>query len=124
MTDIVEGRGKEGDVEHLEKLGRLIKSTSHCGLGQSAPNPILSTIRHFRHEYDAHVREKRCPSKVCVELLLFQVNPEKCKMCGICFRNCPVQAIEWEKKQVARINKEKCTRCKTCIANCRFDAIE
>lgn len=124
MTDIVEGRGKEGDVEHLEKLGKLIKSTSHCGLGQSAPNPILSTIRHFRDEYDAHIREKRCPAKVCVELLLFQVNPEKCKMCGICFRNCPVQAIEWEKKQVARINKEKCTRCKTCIANCRFDAIE
>lgn len=124
MTDIVEGRGKEGDVEALEKLGRLIKSTSHCGLGQSAPNPILSTIRHFREEYDAHVRDKRCPAKVCVELLLFQVNPEKCKMCGICYRNCPVQAIEWEKKQVARINKEKCTRCKTCIANCRFDAIE
>lgn len=124
MTDIVEGRGKEGDVEALERLGRLIKSTSHCGLGQSAPNPILSTIRHFREEYDAHVRDKRCPAKVCVELLLFQVNPEKCKMCGICYRNCPVQAIEWEKKQVARINKEKCTRCKTCIANCRFDAIE
>lgn len=124
MTDIVEGRGKEGDVEALEKLGRLIKSTSHCGLGQSAPNPILSTIRHFREEYDAHVRDKRCLAKVCVELLLFQVNPEKCKMCGICYRNCPVQAIEWEKKQVARINKEKCTRCKTCIANCRFDAIE
>lgn len=124
MTDIVEGRGKEGDVEDLEKLGRMIKASSHCGLGQSAPNPILSTIRHFRQEYDAHVREKRCPAKVCVELLLFQVNPEKCKMCGICFRNCPVQAIEWEKKQVARIDKEKCTRCKTCIANCRFDAIE
>lgn len=124
MTDIVEGRGEEGDVEQLEKLGRMIKSTSHCGLGQSAPNPILSTIRHFRDEYDAHVREKKCPAKVCVELLLFQVNPEKCKMCGICFRNCPVQAIEWEKKQVARINKEKCTRCKTCIANCRFDAID
>ncbi len=124
MTDIVEGRGKEGDVEDLEKLGRMIKSTSHCGLGQSAPNPILSTIRHFRQEYDAHVREKKCPAKVCVELLLFEVNPEKCKMCGICYRNCPVQAIEWEKKQVARINKEKCTRCKTCIANCRFDAID
>lgn len=124
MTDIVEGRGKEGDVEDLEKLGRMIKSTSHCGLGQSAPNPILSTIRHFRNEYDAHVREKKCPAKVCVELLLFEVNPEKCKMCGICFRNCPVQAIEWEKKQVARINKEKCTKCKTCIANCRFDAID
>lgn len=124
MTDLVEGRGKEGDVEELEKLGKLIKSTSHCGLGQSAPNPILSTIRHFRDEYDAHVREKKCPAKVCVELLLFQVNPEKCKMCGICFRNCPVQAIEWEKKQVARINKDKCTKCKTCIANCRFDAID
>jgi NADH:ubiquinone oxidoreductase subunit F (NADH-binding)/(2Fe-2S) ferredoxin/NAD-dependent dihydropyrimidine dehydrogenase PreA subunit len=124
MTDLVEGRGQEGDVEALEKLGKMIKSTSHCGLGQSAPNPVLSTIRYFRDEYDAHIREKRCPSKVCVELLLFEVNKEKCKMCGICFRNCPVQAIEWEKKKVANISRDKCTRCKTCIVNCPFDAID
>jgi NADH:ubiquinone oxidoreductase subunit F (NADH-binding)/(2Fe-2S) ferredoxin/NAD-dependent dihydropyrimidine dehydrogenase PreA subunit len=124
MTDLVEGRGKEGDVEALEKMGRLIKSTSHCGLGQSAPNPVLSTIRYFRDEYDAHIREKRCPAKVCVELLLFRVDPDKCKKCGICFRNCPVQAIEWKKKEVARIDLEKCTKCKTCITNCPFDAID
>jgi NADH:ubiquinone oxidoreductase subunit F (NADH-binding) len=124
MTDLVEGRGKEGDVEDLVKLGTLIKSTAHCGLGQAAPNPVLSTIRYFRDEYDAHIREKRCPAKVCVDLLLFQVNPEKCTKCGICFRSCPVQAIEWQKKQVARIDKDKCTKCKTCIAQCRFDAID
>ncbi len=124
MTDLVEGRGQEGDVESLEKVGRLIKSTSHCGLGQTAPNPVLSTIRYFRDEYDAHIREKRCPAKVCVELLLFKVNGEKCKMCGICFRNCPVQAIEWQKKQLAKIDTDKCTRCKTCITNCPFDAID
>jgi len=124
MTDIVEGRGREGDVEFLEQLGDHIKRTSHCGLGQTAPNPILSTIRYFREEYDAHIREKRCPAKVCIELLQFRVNPEKCKRCGVCFRACPMGAISWEKKKVAEIDNSKCTRCRTCIENCKFDAIE
>jgi NADH:ubiquinone oxidoreductase subunit F (NADH-binding)/(2Fe-2S) ferredoxin/NAD-dependent dihydropyrimidine dehydrogenase PreA subunit len=123
LTDIVEGRGQEGDVEFLIELGHHINNTSHCGLGKSAANPVLSTIRYFRNEYDAHIRDKHCPALVCPELIDFVVVEEKCKMCGLCYRNCPVQAITWEKKQVARIDLNKCTKCRTCITNCRFGAI-
>ena len=124
MTDIVEGRGVEGDIEFLEKLGKHINRTSHCGLGQTAANPVLSTLRYFREEYEAHIFDKKCPAKVCIELLLFKVNPEKCTQCGVCYRACPVGAITWAKKQNAVIDNEKCTRCRSCIANCRFDAID
>ena len=124
MTDIVEGRGVEGDIEFLENLGRHINRTSHCGLGQTAANPVLSTLRYFRDEYEAHIFDKKCPAKVCIELLLFKVNPEKCTQCGVCYRACPVGAITWAKKQNAVIDNEKCTRCRSCIANCRFDAID
>ncbi len=123
LTDIVEGRGQEGDVEFLIDLGHHINSTSHCGLGKSAANPVLSTIRYFRDEYDAHIRDKHCPALVCPELIDFVVVEEKCKMCGLCYRNCPVQAITWEKKKVAHIDLNKCTKCRTCITNCRFGAI-
>jgi NADH:ubiquinone oxidoreductase subunit F (NADH-binding)/(2Fe-2S) ferredoxin/Pyruvate/2-oxoacid:ferredoxin oxidoreductase delta subunit len=123
LTDICEGRGQEGDVEFLIWLGKHINSTSHCGLGKSAANPVLSTIHHFRHEYDAHIREKHCSALVCPELIDFVVMEDKCKKCGLCYRNCPSQAIVWEKKQTARIDLSKCTRCRTCIMNCRFGAI-
>jgi NADH:ubiquinone oxidoreductase subunit F (NADH-binding)/(2Fe-2S) ferredoxin/NAD-dependent dihydropyrimidine dehydrogenase PreA subunit len=123
LTDIVEGRGEEGDVEFLIELGHHINGTSHCGLGKSAANPVLSTIRYFRHEYDAHIREKHCPALVCPSLIDFVVMEDKCKMCGLCYRNCPSEAIIWEKKKVARIDTEKCTKCRTCITNCRFGAI-
>ncbi|MFH1114099.1 MAG: NADH-quinone oxidoreductase subunit NuoF [Pseudomonadota bacterium] len=123
LTDIVEGRGQEGDVEFLQELGHHINGTSHCGLGKSAANPVLSTIRYFRNEYDAHIRDKHCPALVCPELIDFVVIEEKCKKCGICFKNCPSDAIIWEKKQVARIELSKCTKCRTCITNCRFGAI-
>jgi NADH:ubiquinone oxidoreductase subunit F (NADH-binding)/(2Fe-2S) ferredoxin/NAD-dependent dihydropyrimidine dehydrogenase PreA subunit len=123
LTDIVEGRGQEGDVEFLIELGRHINSTSHCGLGKSAANPVLSTIRYFRDEYDAHIREKHCPALVCPDLIDFVVIEEKCKMCGMCYRNCPSGAIIWEKKKVAKIDKNKCTKCRTCIMNCKFGAI-
>ncbi len=123
LTDIVEGRGQEGDVEFLIELGHHINNTSHCGLGKSAANPVLSTITYFRNEYDAHIREKHCPALVCPDLIDFVVIEEKCKMCGLCYRNCPSAAIVWEKKQVARIEKDKCTKCRTCIQNCRFGAI-
>ncbi len=123
LTDIVEGRGQEGDVEFLQELGKHINGTSHCGLGKSAANPVLSTIRYFRDEYDAHIRDKHCPALVCPELIDFVVIEEKCKMCGLCHRNCPSDAIIWEKKQVARIDLKKCTKCRTCITNCRFGAI-
>lgn len=123
LTNIVEGRGQEGDVEWLQELGHHINSTSHCGLGKSAANPVLSTIRYFRHEYDAHIRDKHCPALVCPDLIDFVVMEEKCKKCGLCYRNCPSGAIVWEKKQVARIDLEKCTKCRTCIMNCKFGAI-
>jgi NADH:ubiquinone oxidoreductase subunit F (NADH-binding)/(2Fe-2S) ferredoxin/NAD-dependent dihydropyrimidine dehydrogenase PreA subunit len=123
LTDIVEGRGQEGDVEFLVELGHHVNNTSHCGLGKSAANPVLSTIKYFRHEYDAHIRDKHCPSLVCPDLIDFVVIEDKCKMCGMCFRNCPSSAIIWEKKTVARIDLDKCTKCRTCISNCRFGAI-
>ncbi len=124
LEGIVGGKGQEGDVEFLEDLGRHIVRMSHCGLGQSAPNPILSTIRHFRHEYDEHIREKRCRALVCTHLIRFQVNEEKCKMCGLCLKACPSDAVTWEKKQPAKINQELCTKCKSCIRACKFWAIE
>ncbi len=123
LTDIVEGRGQEGDVEFLIELGHHVNGTSHCGLGKSAANPVLSTIRYFRNEYDAHIRDKHCPALVCPNLIDFVVLEDKCKMCGLCYRNCPSEAITWEKKKVARIDLEKCTKCRTCITNCRFGAI-
>ncbi len=123
LTDIVQGRGQEGDVEFLEELGRHVNGTSHCGLGKSAANPVLSTIRYFREEYDAHIRDKHCDALVCPDLIEFVVIEDKCKKCGLCFKGCPSDAIVWEKKQVAWIDTEKCTRCRTCITNCKFDAI-
>jgi NADH:ubiquinone oxidoreductase subunit F (NADH-binding)/NAD-dependent dihydropyrimidine dehydrogenase PreA subunit len=123
LTDIVEGRGEDGDVEFLEELGEHINSTSHCGLGKAAANPVLSTLRYFRAEYDAHIRDKHCEALVCPKLIDFVVMEDKCKMCGVCYKNCPSGAITWEKKQVARIDIDKCTKCRTCIMNCRFGAI-
>ncbi|HTY23545.1 MAG TPA: NADH-quinone oxidoreductase subunit NuoF [Desulfomonilaceae bacterium] len=123
LTKIVEGEGEEGDVEFLMEWGKHVNSTSHCGLGKAAANPVLSTIRYFRDEYDAHIRDKHCPALVCPSLIDFVVMEDKCKMCGLCFRNCPSGAITWEKKQPARIDLEKCTRCRTCITNCKFGAI-
>jgi NADH:ubiquinone oxidoreductase subunit F (NADH-binding)/(2Fe-2S) ferredoxin/NAD-dependent dihydropyrimidine dehydrogenase PreA subunit len=123
LTDITEGRGKEEDLDYLVILGNHINSTSHCGLGKAAANPVLSTLTYFKDEYLAHIRDKHCPALVCPDLIDFVVIEEKCKMCGMCFRNCPSNAIIWEKKQLARIDLDKCTKCRTCIQNCRFGAI-
>jgi NADH:ubiquinone oxidoreductase subunit F (NADH-binding)/(2Fe-2S) ferredoxin/NAD-dependent dihydropyrimidine dehydrogenase PreA subunit len=124
LNKIVTGKGAIEDIDRLEQLGRHIKETSHCGLGKTAPNPVLSTIRYFRNEYEAHILEKRCPSLVCTDLIQFRVNPEKCKRCGLCKKACPVEAITWEKKTPAAINLEKCIRCRSCIQACKFWAIE
>jgi len=124
LNRITHGQGRMEDLETLELLGQHIKDTSHCGLGKSAPNPALSTIRYFRNEYEAHIQEKRCPALVCVDLIQFRVDAEKCKMCGLCKKACPTDAITWEKKTPADINIEKCIRCRSCIQACKFNAIE
>jgi NADH:ubiquinone oxidoreductase subunit F (NADH-binding)/NAD-dependent dihydropyrimidine dehydrogenase PreA subunit len=124
LNRIVEGKGEMEDIERLERLGHHIKESSHCGLGKTAPNPVLSTIRYFREEYEAHIQGKRCPALVCVDLVQFRVDSEKCKMCGLCKKACPTEAITWEKKTLAAINLEKCIRCRSCIQACKFNAIE
>ena len=121
---IIRGEGTIEDIDHLKQLGKHIKESSHCGLGKSAPNPVLSTIRYFREEYEAHIIDKRCPSLVCVEMIQFRVIEEKCKMCGLCKKACPSEAVAWEKKTTAVIDLEKCIRCRSCIQACKFWAIE
>ena len=123
LTDICAGKGKEGDVETLEDLSVTIKNASLCGLGQTAPNPVLTTIRYFRDEYDAHIKAKICPAVSCTDLIKFAVVNDLCKKCGKCAKVCPVFAIRWEKGQVAFIDKQICTKCKTCINTCPFRAI-
>jgi len=124
LERITEGKGQEGDIELLEDMAYDIKKSSLCGLGQTAPNPVLSTIRYFRHEYETHIKEQECPSHSCKSLLHFKVIEEKCKKCGICPRVCPVDCITWEKGQVAVIDREVCTECTSCYDACRFMAIE
>ena len=124
LERITSGKGQEGDIELLEDMAYDIKKSSLCGLGQTAPNPVLSTIRYFRHEYETHIKEGECPSHSCKPLLHFRVIEDKCKKCGICPRVCPVDAIEWEKGKVAYIDLEKCTKCTSCYDACRFMAID
>jgi NADH:ubiquinone oxidoreductase subunit F (NADH-binding)/(2Fe-2S) ferredoxin/NAD-dependent dihydropyrimidine dehydrogenase PreA subunit len=123
LEKICAGKGEPEDIVIMEELSATIKETALCGLGQTGPNPVLSTLRYFRDEYEAHIYEKRCPAKRCVALLKFEVNPDMCTKCGLCFRSCPADAITWQKKEVARIDKEKCIECMTCFEKCKFDAI-
>jgi NADH-quinone oxidoreductase subunit F/NAD(P)H dehydrogenase (quinone)/NADP-reducing hydrogenase subunit HndC len=123
LEKICEGRGEPGDIDTMQELSNVIRETALCGLGQTGPNPVLSTLRYFRDEFEAHIYEKRCPAKRCVELLEFRVEEDSCKKCGLCFKACPVDAIEWKKKDVARIDTQKCIKCMTCFDRCKFDAI-
>lgn len=123
LTKISEGRGEPSDIDALLDLGTAIKKASLCGLGQTAPNPVLSTISYFRDEYEAHINDKRCPSNCCKDLLLWAVSEEKCVKCGACKKACPVDAIVWEKGQLAYLDQEKCTKCKSCYDACRFMAL-
>jgi NADH:ubiquinone oxidoreductase subunit F (NADH-binding)/(2Fe-2S) ferredoxin/ferredoxin len=125
LTNISEGKGEEGDIELLEELCEVTKGAALCALGGTAPNPVLSTIRHFRDEYEAHIKEKRCPAYVCKELISYYIDPEKCQACMVCLRKCPAEAIVGGKKQIHVIDQDKCTKCGTCFEVCpsRFSAV-
>jgi NADH:ubiquinone oxidoreductase subunit F (NADH-binding)/(2Fe-2S) ferredoxin/NAD-dependent dihydropyrimidine dehydrogenase PreA subunit len=125
LDRICQGNGRPGDIEDLEELARSVKDASLCGLGQTAPNPVLTVLRYFREEVEAHIRERRCPAGVCVALIRYEIDPEKCKACGICRKKCPVGAVEGAPKVVHRILQDKCIKCGTCLEVCppKFSAV-
>ncbi len=123
LTRLVKGEGKEGDIELLEELCEAVKDGALCGLGQTAPNPVLTTIRYFRNEYEAHIKDKKCPAKECVELLTYSIIADKCKGCTLCAKKCPAKAISGEVKNAHIIDSDICIRCGQCVNSCRFGAI-
>ncbi len=123
LERICAGSGQPGDMEYLERMGQEVKRTSLCGLGQTAPNPVLSTLRYFRDEYEAHIFDKTCPAKVCKGLITYFVIPEKCTGCMVCLRNCPGGAITGKKKEPHVIDAAICTRCGICMSMCKFEAV-
>ncbi|MBP1628610.1 MAG: dehydrogenase (quinone), partial [Holophagaceae bacterium] len=127
LKDILEricaGHGKESDLDEMEKLGKEIIAGSQCGLGQTAPNPVLSTIRHFRGEFEAHIRDHKCPAKVCQGLYQFVIDADKCIGCGICAKNCPTTAISGEKRKAHAIDQQACVKCGVCNEKCPYAAI-
>ena len=125
LVNITEGRGKEGDIELLEDLAVSTGGASLCALGRSAPNPVLSTIRHFRHEYEAHIHDKKCLAFSCKELVSYYIDPEACTACLLCLKRCSVEAISGGRDQIHVIDQAKCTKCGTCFEVCpvRYGAV-
>ena len=123
ITDITEGRGRPEQLDLLEELADTVSQTALCGLGKTAPNPVLSTLRYFRAEYEAHIKEKKCPAGVCKALITYSIDPDKCNGCGVCVRACAYEAISGKKKQVHVIDPQLCQKCGICRSECKFDAI-
>jgi len=125
LTDICEGKGQEGDIEAIEDIAEVMQDASLCALGTTAANPALTTLKYFRDEYQAHIKEKRCPAKACKALTSYYIDPKKCTACMICFKNCPTEAIHGDKNIVHWIEQEKCIKCNTCFEVCppRFSAV-
>lgn len=123
LRRITEGRAAESDLALLEELAEKVKATSLCGLGQTAPNPVLTTLKYFRHEYEAHIRDRKCPAKVCKALLTYTIDAKACTGCTACARKCPVQAISGERRKPHAIDQAKCVRCGACLETCRFNAV-
>ena len=123
LTNICAGQGKDDDIELLEELAPAVKDGSLCALGRTAPNPVLTTLRYFRDEYEAHIKEQRCPAGVCKALIAYSIDPEKCKGCMLCVKNCPQGAISGEKGQPQTIDQEKCSKCGACREVCKFEAV-
>ena len=123
LNRIVKGEGKEGDIELLEELCYSIKDGALCGLGQTAPNPVLTTIKYFRNEYEAHIKDKKCPAKSCPDLLSYTIDAEKCRGCTLCAKKCPADAIVGEVKSAHEIDRNKCIKCGSCVSVCRFGAV-
>ncbi|MBQ3157969.1 MAG: NADH-quinone oxidoreductase subunit NuoF, partial [Clostridia bacterium] len=122
LERIVEGKGQDGDIEKLEELAQSIKTTALCGLGQTAPNPVLSTLKYYRHEYEAHIYEHRCPAGQCKALLNYKIDPDKCKGCTLCARNCPANCISGKVREPHVIDNSKCLKCGACMEKCKFGA--
>lgn len=123
LNRIVKGEGREGDIELLEELCYSIKDGALCGLGQTAPNPVLTTIKYFRNEYEAHINDKKCPAKSCPDLLEFTIDADKCRGCTLCAKKCPANAISGEVKSAHKIDRDKCIKCGSCVSVCRFGAV-
>jgi len=123
LNRICDGNGRDGDIKLLQNLSQVMIDTSLCGLGLTAPNPVLSTIRSFRDEYEAHIKDKQCPAKFCKELISFSIDPEKCTGCAACLRVCPADAIAGEKKKPHQLDQDKCVKCRACYEACKFDAV-
>lgn len=124
LNRIVKGEGREGDIELLEELCYSIKDGALCGLGQTAPNPVLTTIKYFRNEYEAHINDKKCPAKSCPDLLEYTIDADKCRGCTLCAKKCPANAISGEVKSAHKIDRDKCIKCGSCVSVCRFGAVK